>query len=35
MHRSLRGITAADGESASVTDEKPVRSSAGHCDPVD
>jgi hypothetical protein len=31
---SCRKATA-DGEPASVTDEKPARDSAGHCGPVD
>lgn len=32
---SLCGITAADGEPASVTDEEPVYNPTGLCDPVD
>jgi hypothetical protein len=31
----LRGKATADGEPASVTDEKPAHDSAGHFDPVD
>ena len=31
----LRGKARADGEPASVTDEKPARDSAGRCGPVD
>jgi hypothetical protein len=30
-----RGKATADGEPASVTDEKPARDSAGRCGPVD
>ena len=32
---ALRGKARADGEPASVTDEKPARDSAGRCDPVE
>jgi hypothetical protein len=32
---ALRGKARADGEPASVTDEKPARDSTGRCGPVD
>ena len=35
MCAALRGNARADGEPASMTDEKPARDSAGRCDPVD
>jgi hypothetical protein len=35
MCAALRGKTRADGEPASVTDEKPARDSAGRYGPVD
>ena len=35
IYAALRGKARADGEPASVTDEKPARDSTGRCGPVD